>query len=304
MQKIKHDYDLIIPVALRDVQVLEKSLPYIMKYLTPKKVVIISNLEAKEIIENMHFDNVCFYDENEMIPNLTFNTVKEYLAKYNTEKSTGWYFQQFLKMGYALITDSEYYMSWDSDTLPLTNIEMFEDDKVIFSLKREYNKPYFETIESLLHLKKCIKPSFIAEHMMFKTEYMKELLDVIQNNDRNNEWFINILNAVPKESLCVSGFSEFETYGTYIYNYHHDAYLYKKIKAIRKGKMIFGDVPNDYVMQWLGKHYLSISFEKSQKQVINNDIYNNSLFRKIVPSNIYIFFCLVRIKITSKFCKL
>ncbi len=299
MQNFKHDYDLIIPVALRDVPVLEKSLPYIKKNLTPKKIVIISNLKAKGIIENLHYDDVCFCDENAMISNLTFDAVKVYLSKYNTEKSTGWYFQQFLKMGYAMVSNSEYYMSWDSDTLPLTNIEMFKDDKVIFSLKKEYNKPYFDTIESLLQLNKCIKQSFIAEHMMFKTEYMKELLNVIRNKDKNNEWFINILEAIPKKFLCVSGFSEFETYGTYIYNYHHDDYLYKNIKAIRKGKMIFGEVPNDDVMEWLGKHYLSISFEKSQKQVINNKIYNSSLFRKIISSNVYIFLCLVKIKINS-----
>lgn len=301
MQEIKREYELIIPVALRDVPVLEKSLPYIKKNLSPKKIIIISNLKARDLIENMHFDNVKFCDENSLIPNLTFDTVKQYLSKYNTEKSTGWYFQQFLKMGYALVTDCDYYMSWDSDTLPLTNIEMFEDDKIIFSLKKEYNKPYFDTIESLLQLKKCMKQSFIAEHMMFKTEYMKELLDVIQSKDKNNEWFINILEAIPKESLCVSGFSEFETYGTYVYNYHHDAYLYKNIKAIRKGKMIFGEVPNDNVMEWLGKHYLSISFEKSQEQVINNKSYNSALFRNIIPSNIYIFFCLVRIKLNSIF---
>ena len=51
-------------------------------------------------------------------------------------------------------------------------------------MKNEYHVPYFETMKNLTDLGKTADFSFIAEHMMFKTEYMKELLNVIENSKK------------------------------------------------------------------------------------------------------------------------
>ena len=41
-----------------------------------------------------------------------------------------------------------------------------------------------------------------------------------------------------------SGFSEYETYGTYVTHYHPGKYRYRKINAIRDGKAVFGEIPD------------------------------------------------------------
>ena len=75
-------------------------------------------------------------DENELLPGLTFSTVADILMKYcpNKRLNVGWYFQQFLKLGFARSKYcKDYYLSWDADTLPLAPITFFEDEHLLVS---------------------------------------------------------------------------------------------------------------------------------------------------------------------------
>lgn len=119
------------------------------------------------MIFTLKVGGVKFIDENAIMPNLTFDKVFEHLHKYKAEKRAGWYFQQFIKMGYSHICESDYYLSWDADTIPIRNISMFSNGRPIFDTKTEYHKPYFDTIYNLLGLKKIILRSYISEHMIF-----------------------------------------------------------------------------------------------------------------------------------------
>lgn len=59
---------------------------------------------------------------------------------------------------------------------------------------------------------------FIAEHTLFKTEYMKEIIAVIESNVKlkGNAFYEKILNSIQAIDLVESGFSEFESYGNYV----------------------------------------------------------------------------------------
>lgn len=286
----KKRYELIIPVAKSDISTVIESVPYIKANLMPSRISIISNKEVQGIIESRYSgEEVYFVDENSMLPDLNFAAVKDFMKEHNAEKRTGWYFQQFLKMGYCFVATEDYYMSWDADTVPLKEIKMFTDEGApFFSIKKEYNEDYFDTIKKLLGCDKQIKDSFIAEHMMFNTEIMKELIQKIANNDNRNSWFINILLAVSKEALPHAGFSEFETYGTYVVLNHPDVYKFKDVVALRTAKRIFGNLPKEDVMLWLAKHYQTASFEKWDEQFIDLKVHNNALFRRIVPPVLYV----------------
>ena len=78
----------------------------------------------------------------------------------------------------------------------------------------------------------------------------------------NNECYINILDSISREELALSGFSEFETYGTYVETYLKGKYLYRDIDTLRNGKKYFSTVPSDEILEWLAKDYACISFEK------------------------------------------
>lgn len=90
---------------------------------------------------------------------------------------------------------------------------------------------------------------------------MNNIINQIAKNG-NNEWYINILDSISREELALSGFSEFETYGTYVETYLKGKYLYRDIDTLRNGKKYFSTVPSDEILEWLAKDYACISFEK------------------------------------------
>lgn len=280
-------FNVIIPIAEKDVDIVKTNLKYIKKNLSPKKIVIIANDKIKNFFVD---DEVDFLDENEVIKGLNFSRIYETLKKKNSEKRTGWYFQQFLKYAYANICEDEYYITWDADTIPIRKINFFdENNKPIFSLKSEFNKPYFDTIENLLGYEKVIKESFIAEHMIFKKKYVLELIKEISELDENCLWFETILETIKEEDLSKAGFSEFETYGTFVYKKYPDSYRIREIKALRNGQIIFKECPDSEVLNWISKKYETISFEKSQNSIMRFDVYKNKLFRSLFSINSYLF---------------
>ena len=97
-------------------------------------------------------------------------------------KRLGWYEQQFLKMSYSRVCDNEYYLLWDSDTFPVKPVQMFENGHPIFDMKTEHHSAYFTTINRLIKNLHFSKFSYISEHMLIKTEYMRNLLDDIEHN--------------------------------------------------------------------------------------------------------------------------
>ena len=94
-------------------------------------------------------------DENTLIPGLTFDKLTKLLRLHKEGLSTGWFFQQFLKLGFAKTKYAgEYYLTWDADTLPLSHIEFFDGNHPYFTRKYEYNENYFFTIERILGMQK------------------------------------------------------------------------------------------------------------------------------------------------------
>jgi hypothetical protein len=120
----KSQFDVMLPVAVKDVANLDLNLDKIYTNLKPRKIIVVANKEVKNLIcENQHVE---FCDEDELVENLTLNNIKSCMISIvgNSNRS-GWYFQQFLKMAYAIKSELKYYLIWDSDTIPLNNINFF-----------------------------------------------------------------------------------------------------------------------------------------------------------------------------------
>ena len=127
---------------------------------------------------------------------------------------TGWYYQQFLKMQYALMCKDEYYMVWDGDTIPCRKIVMFQDGsgKPYLDLKHEYHQEYFDTMSALIPgLGKAIERSFISEHMLIRADIMRSLISDIENNDaiEGDASWEKIINATHEEKIQSASVSEF-----------------------------------------------------------------------------------------------
>ena len=174
-------------------------------------------------------------------------------------------------MIYCRICHDKYYLIWDSDTIPIKKVSMFSNDgKPIFDVKKEYHKPYFLTLKRLFpKLGKKYNYSFISEHMIINTNLMKNMIKRITFNKNliGNTWYEKIINCIDIKDLPKSGFSEFETYGTFVKEYYKQIYHIRHWKSLRlrKGNGILDFNSNFLINNSIGnifKNYSAISFEK------------------------------------------
>lgn len=262
-------YNIIVPVIYRDYSFLKKTLKYVHRNLCPQKIFIITDIRFKRFLPDIVLgdDSCVVVDENELIDGLTINHVKDLFGNLGRDKMrVGWYYQQFIKMAFALsrYCDTDYYLSWDSDTIPLRKIDFFnENGKPYFTMKSEYHKPYFVAIERLLGITNTNKRSYIAENMLFCKGIMVELISRIQSNDllKGTSWYEKIIYALEPETVSLMGFSEFETYGNYCFNYHPLVYEERMLPSFRKGGLIQGRFVSEKILEQLGFDQVTASFE-------------------------------------------
>lgn len=187
--------------------------------------------------------------------------LKEMMSLRSATSRMGWYLQQFIKIGYALQCQDAFYLVWDADTIPCRPYSWCDDEgRPYFDVKEEFHEPYFDTIGRLfLGMKKITSQSFISEHMLVSTELMREMVEELGGKDA---YVQRIINAIDDEVLGGSGFSEFETFGTWCMTKYPKHYRLRKWKSIRTGAMWFVDnnLPIQ-VINWIGKEYDAVSFE-------------------------------------------
>ena len=275
-------FTLVIPIKSDDFEYAKKCIPLIKKNLNPDKIVIISSVEIK--IECEKFPNIEFLDENTVYPGLTFDSVKQFLKQNNiNEESAGWYLQQFLKLSYAYICNTEYYLVWDADMLPLNKLQMFDEKfgKPYLTLKKEYVPEYFLTMKRLLDLDKQIEESFIAEHMMFSKQIVLDMIEKINKYITVCDYFWQkiIIATLPESINHSNAFSEFETYGSFVKKYYPDSYKYRRLRTLRHAKYFLGENPNEKTLVWASKSFDTISFEHFDKPLPFKYLFLNPIFQ-------------------------
>lgn len=237
--------DVVICLASKDYHIVKKNIRYIRQYLQQETdvVYIISNRTNKFFFPDRWLQkyHTVFIDEDNMLKGLSFQHIHQTLkSHFKCLIYTGWYLQQFLKMGFALTPYAkEEYLIWDSDTLPLHRISFVENSKYQLTKKTEHHKPYFETLQKLLGFGKLCDFSFIAEHMPIRVEVMRELIDVIKHSTiKGDYWFDKIIYAT--SGTDEQAFSEFETYGNYCMKYHSEIFELRELRTLREAGMLFG----------------------------------------------------------------
>lgn len=261
----KKSYDVIIPVDKKNSKFVKNVVKYIRLNLPEANCIYLIANESLFKCLGGGVDNRCILiDENKMIPELNFSDVHHYLLNNGmlNINTVGWYFQQFLKFGFAFTSYcKEYYLSWDADTLPLSHIHFFENNKPLFTLKKEYHPPYFETLHRLIGLGKAAKYSFVAEHMMFNQKIVHELIEEIkQSKVKGDNWVEKCINACDFNSTS-GHFSEFETYGTYCLVYYPEFYGTQFLNTFRSAALIRGRYINDFIIERLAMDVDIASFE-------------------------------------------
>ena len=137
---VRDRLDIIIPIVAEDVDVLNHHLNVLKQYLPMRKLILVGNEKLSKKLENNNDENIEYLDEDDFI---RYSDIYNIIAKRtngnpNAVSRTGWYLQQFIKMQYAMDCKDEYYIIWDSDTIPLKEVSCFFDNHPVFHLKKEF----------------------------------------------------------------------------------------------------------------------------------------------------------------------
>lgn len=306
-------FDCIIPTTLKDFEVAADNLDCLLRRLPIDKIVFIGSKEVGKSVAALQNDKIKFMNENDIYPLDAVNEIMQNRAKNMYEEAkryAGWYYQQILKFLYANYCEGEYYLTWDSDTIPLHDVDMMKS-KPVFHMKTEYHAPYFDTIYRLFGLERKVELSFISEHMLFSTQIVKQMIQEIEGNKclEGDNFAEKVLNVVGDVGYSKLAFSEFETYGTYVLHHYPEQYVLEKWISLRRGNRYFSkeQLSDDELERWLGKYYDAISFEKAHTIAsAQSKIINQRWVRKIVSARMFEksheFLCRIR-RISGKLCK-
>ena len=269
---LKTEFDkmsLVIPIISKDFYKISYNFKFYINFIDDiKNIVFIGNEEIENLIKEIKspFDFPINFINEKML--LDVDNIKQLIKKRNETAviRSGWYIQQFLKMNYCNICQDKYYLVWDSDTIPVKKVKMFKSNgKPFFDVKTEFNEPYFITMNNIFpELGKKYDYSFISEHMVINTKLMKNMINRISDNNNliGNTWYEKIINNIEANSLSTSGFSEFETYGTFVKVHYKQVYSKRPWKSLRTGNLYCNPkfLTNSDIKK-LSKYYNSISFE-------------------------------------------
>lgn len=274
---MKQNFDVVICVGVKDIFIVHKTVKYINQYIVPQHIFLIMNKRFFSFYSNsfLRRNHVTLLNEENIVEGITIKTVRQSLSDHFPKKiRAGWYLQQFLKMGFSLTKYvSDYYLVWDADTIPTSRLDFFDEKgRMMLAMKSEYHPPYFETMNRLLGLDKSVDFSFIAEHMIIRVEYMKEIINYITKECKGTQnWSEKIIEAVNPEHGI--GFSEFETYGTYVHRYHQSSVSYRKLHTMRRAGFLFGRCMKDREIQEFNGVTDTISLEAGHIPPFPRNIY-------------------------------
>ena len=268
-KKNKIKANLVIPTIYKDFHKVYRNFKYLKEYIDCiDKLILIGDKEIEKKIGNESYFNISFQFINEInIINITkvINLIKQ--KNKNAIKRSGWYIQQFIKMEYSRMCRDKYYLVWDSDTIPIKNISIFDkENKPYFDVMDKYSKSYFTTLKKIFpELGKIYIYSFVTEHMLIKTEIMRKLINKIKLNKslKGDTWYEKVINCIDRKDLPGLGFSEFETYGTFAFIYYFNSYNIRFWKSLRKGNQFLDpNLLNYNILKRFSNEYDAISFEK------------------------------------------
>lgn len=256
-------------LAPKDFVTFKRNYKLFKKNLPKGDFYIISPSVLKDDIEKL---GCIFVDEDKLYEGLSLEKIKSLVKeRIGVDAWSTWYFQQFLKMAFAFKDGIDEYIIWDSDTIPVKPYEINKTSPV-FDMKYEFHRPYFFTMQQLFPNlsidteKRNEYGSYISEHMFIISSYMKEVINSIEKNENipGKTFFEKIINAIDIRHILNSGFSEYETYGTYMRLVHPNVYQHRKWESLREKEINFFpfNTIKSRMAKWLSKSFDAVTIEK------------------------------------------
>ncbi|GAA3413082.1 DUF6492 family protein [Paenibacillus hodogayensis] len=177
---------------------------------------------------------------------------------------SGWLYQQLLKLGSSSIVGQRRYLVMDADTVLIRPHRFVEDGKHVFYCRNWSQPEYFATYRKLLGKKAPRPRSFVTHYMLFDKTKLQSLKQKIEAR-HGTKWYHAIIQSINRKKQF--GFSEFETYGNYVYSGSPGKVRLKS--ALNKSLFTSPAALSDSKVRKLGLSYRSLSFHKRKGYIRN-----------------------------------
>ena len=204
--------DVLIPAIEKDLA----TLPYVIDAIRthvkhPIGEILIVAPKKKRLQDFCRAKGCTFIDENTVLP----ITKKNIHYRSRTWERSGWLFQQFLKLNGDKLCTADYFLVIDADTILITPHRFRANGKTLF-YSRNWSQPqYFATYKKLMGRKASSASSFVTHYMLFERSKLARLKKEIESKHQM-PWYSAILHSMNRKKQFA--FSEFETYGNYLYS--------------------------------------------------------------------------------------
>ena len=184
----------------------------------------------------------------------------------------GWYLQQFLKLDFGVYLEqvsgnSELYLIWDADTVPLTKIHIPESPtKLLHNLGRnKRHKHYNITYRKIFGIGFSEANSAISQYMWCNRNLIERFKEEVQARTQSSFWIDGILTSL--DGLDQSEFSEYEFLVNYCNQKYPGTYENVRNKWFLHGADIVREVDDiEYAdLQKVFTGYQYVAFERHKK---------------------------------------
>jgi len=167
-------------------------------------------------------DGVIWHNENDVLE----------IDKSRINHRPNWIYQQFLKL-FQDVTENDYYMTIDADTIINKPMSMFTDDgKPIWNISFAQNhRQYYVYNNAMFGYERHTDHTFLADMNFFSKKIIKSMLDKF---DYTVESFVEKSYGVIKSGECYP--SEADVYGNFFTKYHPDLYSIRQISSNMEGR--------------------------------------------------------------------
>ena len=229
---------IISTCAIKDLEVWKQASKRIIQFIPAKNYIVIVPEAELDKFKKASPGNYLVINENDVLGTLNLVQIRNMLPD-KFKFRAGWYLQQILKIAVAnnLNDNDGFSLIWDADTVPLQHIDFLNsENKLQFFVGHEFHQPYFSTIKKLLGIEKIIEQSFIAQSLPFRHEWIKAFIKCIEDR-RKESWVNAIMNCSDLNNI--SGFSEYESIGTFVARNFPGEIMINNDKWERSGTEIF-----------------------------------------------------------------
>jgi SAM-dependent methyltransferase len=240
-------------------------------------------------------EKISVVPESRYIGKRNLDWVKSQLPS-NYSQRAGWYLQQFIKIeSCRQCSSSDICLIWDADTIPLNELNFIDENGLLIYYKGAdrplIHEPYFGLINKVLNLSRIVDGSFISQSFPVRSSWVQSMCSEIETKFDKNSWIDVILGNID-HSKGISGFSEYETLGTYISNHYPNAYKFSEKNFYRHGTALMNDAKNLDQEYWrdLKNSVDYIAFEEYESSHVKglNIGCGNSRIEKTFKGNLFL----------------